>query len=458
MTRKRLIEQPLSHFGTDGIRGRYGSSAPNYGIAFRAGVAAAAVSRERLGQGSPRLVVGRDARRSGAALLAAVSAGFRSLGGAVFDLGVAPTPCVAYATRVFAADVGCSLTASHNPAADNGIKFFDSSGVKPSEEIERALDEAVEAAAKDLAGSQEAEAEASAVLCGRYEAAIADYFPARFLEGARVALDCANGALHEMAPRLYQELGAEVSLLGVSPDGQNINDGVGSECPAALRSILPGGGFDFAFAFDGDGDRVVAFDGSGEKLPGEALLAAFALDAKSRNALPADTLVTTVQSNLGLDAALRSAGIAVVRTSVGDKHIARMMREKGFSLGGEESGHLIVGDFAVTGDGLLASLALCEIALRKAARIEELATCYRPFPQASAALRVQEKRPLEDCPAISACRLDLERRLGEEGRLLIRYSGTEPKLRLLVEAGSEGLARACLQELLEAARRDLAQA
>lgn len=446
----------LTYFGTDGIRGPYGSDTLNDAIAFRAGRAAVQVAKEKLGVEAPTIVVGRDTRASGMKLLQAFAKGVRAAGGDILDLGVAPTPCVAYAVRNSDAHLACSITASHNPARDNGIKFFQSEGVKPSEDLEQALDDAVGAASADGADGPDLEdLHFAAELKNAYEQAVIAFFPEGLLKGKRIALDCANGAMCEIAPNVFRALGAEVHVVASEPDGSNINDGVGSEHPESLRSLYSSGTYDLGFAFDGDGDRVIILDENGLRLPGEALLAALAIDAHERDELPQATLVTTIQSNLGLDAALRELGISVARTDVGDKHIARLMLAEGFSVGGEESGHLVLGGFAVTGDGLFAAVKLSEVVARNAKTIAELTRAYQAFPQSSKAFKVAAKPPLEECSTIAECMRDLERVLGKDGRLLVRYSGTEAKIRLLVEARDQETVDAAMTRLVASVEADL---
>lgn len=446
----------LKHFGTDGIRGQYGSAVLNDGIAFCAGKAAVRVAREKLSVAVPQIVVGRDTRASGVALLKAFAAGVASEGGKLIDLGVAPTPCVAFAARCSEAILACSLTASHNPACDNGIKFFEGSGVKPSEELEQYLDDAVgQVSAGDFDPSADAPVIDGRDLRLQYQAAVVSAFPQDLLAGKRVAMDCAHGAMSQIAPAVFRELGAVLQVVGDKPDGTNINDGVGSECPESLGSLYSSGDYDYGFAFDGDGDRLVMFDEKGDKVDGEALLAALAIDAKQRAELPADTLVTTVQSNLGLDAALKEEGIKTERTDVGDKHIARLMLRTGYLLGGEESGHLVIGKFAITGDGLVAAVAMAEVVARASAKVSSLTSVYAAFPQVSKAFKIAKKTPLSDCKTISSCIEKLDSELGEDGRLLVRYSGTEPKIRLLVEARTNDTVQAAFEELREAVEADL---
>ncbi|MBK1878648.1 hypothetical protein [Pelagicoccus mobilis] len=441
----------LKFFGTDGIRGLYGGETLNDEIAFRAGKAAVRAARELQNVVAPKVVVGRDTRESGEKLLQAFAKGVSLEGGTVVDLGVAPTPCVAFAARQSDAALACSITASHNPACDNGIKFFEGTGVKPSEALEQALDDFVgEATLDGMADAGSVRLEEGTALRQQYSDAVASHFPAGMLEGKRVALDCANGAMFEIAPKVFKALGAHITVVGDAPDGSNINANVGSEHPESMAAMYTDAEYDLGFAFDGDGDRLVVFDKSGEPIDGEAVLAILAIAAKNAGTLHEDTLVTTVQSNLGLDAALRERGIKVERTDVGDKHIARLMLKEGYTLGGEESGHLVYGDFAVTGDGLVSALAVSEIEVRGG--VENV---YSAYPKSSKALRVADKPPFESCPEITACINRLTEELGEEGRLLVRYSGTEPKIRLLVEARTATVVAASMEVLQTAVEKDL---
>lgn len=446
----------LKFFGTDGIRGAYGSAALNDNLAYRAGVAAVRVAREAFSAETPIVLVGRDTRASGVSLVEAIARGVSKEGGQVIDLGIAPTPCVAFAAKKSPAHFAISVTASHNPAADNGIKFFTGEGVKLSEWLEQSLDDAIGAVAESVADEGSVcQIVSSPELVADYVQAIEASFEAGFLSGKRIAIDCANGAMSQIAPALFRSLGAELTVVADTPDGSNINAGVGSEHPEALLAMLTKDRYHFAFAFDGDGDRVIAFDENGKKVPGEALLALLATDAKSRGSLEGDVLVTTVQSNLGLEAALKPQGVSVIRTDVGDKHIVRSMLANGYSVGGEESGHVVLGRFAVTGDGLFAALALAELVVNGSECLSERAAIYRAFPQESVAIRVEEKVPLERCERIQACIEKVESDLGEDGRLLVRYSGTEPKIRLLVEAVDAERVAEAMGSLKEAVAADL---
>ena len=445
----------LKYFGTDGIRGEYGGPSLNDGIAFRAGVAIARLLKKQHEIEAPLMVVGRDTRASGLNLIAALGAGFRSEGGAIESIGVAPTPAIAKVVELGNALAGCAITASHNPSKDNGIKFFQFNGTKPSESFELDLDRSVGEVATpketDFPAIEDGFTEKTELYVSRVRGA----FAPGLLLGKRIALDCANGALSSIATGVFESLGAEVDTVGCSPNGSNINDGVGSECPQSMAEMYTAHQYDMAFSFDGDGDRMVAFDHKGAKLSGEAVLGLLAIRFKELRKLRDDTLVTTLQSNLGLDSALSDYGISVERVNIGDKFVSRLMIAKGFSLGGEESGHVVIGDFSMTGDGLFSALCVARTVVEKSDSLADLASFYGAFPQETRAIAVASKKPLDECPNIRATMQDLEKMFGDDGRLLVRYSGTEPKIRLLVEAKTIDIASKSIGKLEEAVRKDL---
>ncbi len=445
----------LKYFGTDGIRGEYGGSDLNDEIAYRAGAALAKLVKDHHETDTPVLIAGRDTRASGVKLLAALAAGFGSEGGRVESIGVAPTPAIAKVVALGDAVAGCAITASHNPCSDNGLKFFCKDGRKPSESFEKELDDAVGKAVAAQPGSNGQVDVSESEKATQYIGLVRRSFPADLLAGKRIALDCANGALSGVATDVFRALGAEVDSVGCDPDGSNINDGVGSEYPQSLKALYETGRYDMGFAFDGDGDRVIAFDQRGQKIAGEATIGLLALHAKEKGELAANTLVTTAQSNLGLDAALAERGVSVRRVDIGDKFVSRLMVAEGFFVGGEESGHVIVGSFSMTGDGLYAALKIAEASVESNRTLEDLASFYKAFPQEKRAIRVASKPPIEECPNVTEVAAQLESEFGDEGRLLIRYSGTEPKIRLLVEAKTAALAADAIERLEKAVSKDL---
>lgn len=433
------------YFGTDGVRGPYGGPLINESFAARLGyAAAAAVARPG------RVLIGRDTRGSGAALEAAVARGLRAGGLEPVSLGVTPTPAVARAVRSAGAVLGVVITASHNPAADNGLKFFGPDGCKLTDEEERRIEQLLPAAVGAAPGALP-ELDAG----GPYRAAAGAVLPAGALAGWRLVLDTANGATCATSPAVLRALGAEVLGLGDAPDGTNINAGVGSEHPASLAARVRATGARLGVAHDGDGDRCVVCDELGQVLEGDEVLTLLGTHALARGTLVNRTLVVTVQSNLGVDAALVAAGGRVVRTAVGDRYVSEALRREGATLGGESSGHVIFSEISPTGDGLVAALKVMEVMLATGQPLSQLRRVLRKFPQRTAALRVREKRPLDSLPGLVATIQALETELGATGRVLVRYSGTESKLRLLIEGPSESAVQDGLARLEAAARAEL---
>ena len=433
------------YFGTDGVRGPYGGPVINESFAARLGAAAG-----RWIGGSGRVVIGRDTRASGESLAAAVARGLASAGLTPVLLGAAPTPAVARAVRTQGAVLGVVITASHNPACDNGIKFFSRTGVKLTDEDEAAIEQALPA---DVPASTATFA--SADVLPDYMAATGAILPANALRGWKIVLDTANGATCATSPAVLRALGAEVIGLGDSPDGKNINAGVGSEHPGPLAQRVREVGARLGIAHDGDGDRCILCDERGEVLDGDEILTILATHAHRQGKLAAQTLVITVQSNLGVDAALGALGGRVARTDVGDRYVIERMFATGATLGGESSGHIICSEISPTGDGLVAALKTIEVMLATGRPLSELRGALAKFPQRSLALKVREKRPLETLPTLPRAIEALERELGSQGRVLVRYSGTEAKLRLLVEGPTDAAVQAGLARLEAATRSDL---
>jgi phosphoglucosamine mutase len=442
------------YFGTDGVRGPYGGPVMNESFAERLGVAAGRFASRisHHGGGVQRVLIGRDTRASGESLLSAFAAGLASVGVDAISLGVLPTPAVAAAVVRERAVLGVMITASHNPAADNGIKFFASSGMK--------LTDAQEAEIEQLLPAEKPEALQRRSLLGTeglatYLEKVRRILPARALAGWQLVLDTANGATCTTSPLILRELGAQVELIGGSPNGDNINDGVGSEHPEKLAARVRASGARLGIAHDGDGDRCILCDERGGVLDGDEILAILATHALGRGTLAARTLVVTVQSNLGVDAAIRAAGGRVVRTAVGDRYVLEGMLLERATLGGESSGHVICSDIAPTGDGLVAALKVIEVMLATGRPLSELRTVLKKFPQGSLNLKVREKRELARLPHLPLAIEALEKELGQNGRVLVRYSGTEAKLRLLVEGPTAEVVRAGLARLESMARADL---
>lgn len=437
------------YFGTDGVRGPFGGPVVNE--AFFARLAAAAVRWVRQSDvDAPTVLIGRDPRASGAALEAAAVGGLVSAGATVTSLGILPTPAVARAVRTTGADLGVVITASHNPAADNGIKFFGRGGLKLSD----ADESIIESLLQDEVPANASAARESAAVDHYVEAAFAQ-LPAGALQDWRIVVDTANGATTRTTPVVLRKLGAEVLAISDRPDGVNINDGVGSEYPEKLAALVHKRGARLGIAHDGDGDRCILCDELGEVLDGDEILTLLAVDALQRGALVNQTLVVTIQSNLGVDAAVKAAGGRTLRTNVGDRYVIERMRAEGAMLGGESSGHIVCADVSPTGDGLVAALRVIAVMLRTGKPLSQLRQVLQKFPQRTSALKVREKRPLASCASLSAAVAEIVNALGERGRVLVRYSGTEAKLRLLVEGPDEATTGAAITALETAARADL---
>lgn len=439
------------YFGTDGVRGPYGGPLINEEFAARLGFAVAAWLKKK-----GRVLIGRDTRFSGVALAAAIARGLRAGGAEPVSLGVVPTPAVSRAVRAEGAPLGVVITASHNPAEDNGIKFFGAGGMKLTDEEEEQIEWLLPAAGlvrtwPETAGENLTKAAAS------YIAAAQALLPAGSLAGWRIVLDTANGATSATSPAVLRALGAEVIGIGDAPDGQNINANVGSEHPEPLAARVRREGARLGIAHDGDGDRCVLCDEHGDVLDGDEILALLATHALACGRLVKNTLVVTVQSNLAVDAALAAAGGRVVRTAVGDRYVIERMLAEGATLGGESSGHVICAEVSPTGDGLVAALKVIEVMLATRKPLSELRRGLKKFPQLSATLTVREKRPLESLVGLPAAIKAVESELGARGRVLVRYSGTEPKLRLLVEGEDGARVRVALDRLLAAARAELGE-
>lgn len=410
--------------------------------------------RERGAAAGSVVVLGRDTRGSGPELEAAVANGLRAAGLHPVSAGVVPTPAVAMGVRAERAAGGVAITASHNPAEDNGIKFFNEDGLKLSDEDEVLIESILETewglAPSTVPGPVEQRALGAAFV----ERALS-VLPAGALKGWNIALDAANGAASQTSFETLSRLGANVRAIGVSPDGRNINAGVGSQHPEKLQALASEHQARVGIAHDGDADRVVLVDEKGQVVDGDELLAILGVHALRTKRLPHHTLVSTIQSNLGLDAALRAAGGRVERTNVGDRYVAEAMLRGGFAIGGENSGHVICSEFSMSGDGLLAALLTLRVMIETGKPLSELRGWMKRFPQATLNLKVAEKKPLETLPATSATLAALERELAGRGRLLVRYSGTESKLRLLVESDSDAVNAEALARLKAVLSKEL---
>ncbi|WP_421730560.1 phosphoglucosamine mutase [Brevundimonas sp.] len=441
------------YFGTDGIRGRANTSPMTAEVALRVGLAAGKLFMS----GDDRrhlVVIGKDTRLSGYMIEPALVAGFASVGMDVRTLGPIPTPGVAMMTRSMRADLGVMISASHNSFHDNGIKLFGPDGYKLSDEMELKIEAMMDApldqglAAADALGRVKRIDEAPA----RYiEIAKAAFPKALSLQGLRIAIDCANGAGYKVAPTTLYELGAEVCPVGVSPNGTNINAECGSTHPGTLAAAVKEYRADIGIALDGDADRLIVCDEKGQVVDGDQIMAMIGKDWAQRGILKGGGVVATVMSNLGLERAMLAEGLTLERTKVGDRYVMERMRSGGFNLGGEQSGHLILHDYATTGDGLMAALQVLAVLVESGRPMSELARQFEPVPQLLQNVRYSGGKPLDDAQVIAAI-ADGEARLNGSGRLLVRPSGTEKLIRVMAEGDDETLVKAVVSDVVGAVK------
>ena len=445
-------------FGTDGIRGRVGRAPMTPEFVAAAGAAAGKFFVK--GKPGGKVVVARDTRGSGPELEAALAAGLESAGMTVLRVGVMPSGAAAMAAPALGACAGAVLSASHNPAEDNGLKFFHGDGRKLEDaeeeqieaqlEIEHAPRPKTAAGKPDFSGTPEARE--------AYRKKLREGFGAGFsLKGLKILVDAANGAAWQTTPEFLQGWGAEVEAMGNRPDGSNINEGCGSEHPEKLMAAVKARKGWIGLAHDGDADRLVLVDEEGERVDGDEVIAMAAVDALERGTLPGKTVVATVMSNLGLDEAMAAKGGKVKRTPVGDRYVAAAMREGGFTVGGEASGHLLFTDISPAGDGLLSALKILDLMKRKGQPLSQLRQVMKRYPQKLINLKVRHKPAWESVPPLAAAVREMEKFLGRQGRILLRYSGTEPKVRLLVEADEEDKIRKVQERLVPVLREHLGE-
>ena len=437
------------YFGTDGIRGEFGGFLINPAFFRRIGYALGRYLKESGGSRTSKVVIGRDTRASGEVLENAICEGLCNFNIELLRTGELPTPALAFAVIESRASLGIVITASHNLAADNGVKLFCDKGIKLDNASEESLESLIDA-------SPESESNPEGFTAGdfdgvdRYNNFITSMFPRDCLRGWTIVADTANGSAVYTTPVVLRNFGANVITLGDSPDGANINAGVGSEHPQLLAKRVVAEGASLGIAHDGDGDRVLFCDEKGNITSGEEILALLGLHALKAGKLANKTLVTTVLSNLGLDQALEAAGGRVERVDVGDRYIIQRMVETGCNFGGESSGHFIFRDHLTTADGLLAALKVIEIMQQSGMPLSQLRKCMQAFPQATANLAVSEKVPLSELPQLQEIIRRLEDALPGRGRILVRYSGTEPKIRLLVEGEMESAVESTMEALKKA--------
>ena len=435
-------------FGTDGVRGLANGELLTPELALRLAASAAHVLAERDRSHRPVAVVGRDPRASGEMLEAAVLAGLTSAGADAVRVGVLPTPGIAHLVDVLGADLGVMISASHNPMPDNGIKLFAAGGHKLPDAVELAVEEGIDEPGPRATGADIGRVREQPDAAERYCAHLLAATPAP-LRGLRVVVDCAHGAASGVAPSCYRRAGAEVVAVHAAPDGLNINDGVGSTHLGPLSAAVRAHGADLGIAHDGDADRCLAVDASGAEVDGDRIMAVLAVAMREAGELEGDTLVTTVMSNLGLHLAMREAGITVRTTQVGDRYVLEELRAGGYSLGGEQSGHLVLPAYATTGDGLLTALRLMARMVATGASLAELAKIVTPLPQVLENVQVVDKAAVARSDAVRAAVAAAEVELGDAGRVLLRPSGTEQLVRVMVEAPTAEQARATAVRLAE---------
>ncbi len=444
------------YFGTDGIRGSVGDAPITPDFMLKLGWACGRVfAREAGGEGRCTVIIGKDTRVSGYMFESALEAGLVAAGVNVKLLGPMPTPAVALMTRTQAAVAGIVISASHNPFYDNGIKFFSAAGSKLPDEIELAIEAELEQDLTTVRSRDIGKVLRVVDASGRYIEFCKSTVPEGFnLRGMRLAVDCANGATYHIAPSVFSELGADVITIGVDPDGFNINEGVGSTDTSALSALVCERGVDLGIAFDGDGDRVLFVDGAGELVDGDELLYMIAMYRLTAGYGEAG-VVGTLMSNLGLELALKAEGLEFVRAQVGDRYVKERMEAEGWFLGGESSGHIICSDVTTTGDGIVAALQVL-IALKDSGQsLAEFRSGMKKFPQRMINVTVAGKVNLEDYPAVAASVARVEGQLGERGRVLLRPSGTEPKIRVMVEGEEASEVDALCAELAADVEREL---
>ncbi len=442
------------YFGTDGIRGRVGDHPINAAFMLQLGWAVGRV----LGQGRcARVVIGKDTRISGYMFESALEAGLSAAGIDVRLLGPMPTPAIAYLTRTLHACAGIVISASHNPHYDNGIKFFSAEGTKLPDEIEAAIEQQLNETLVTVPSERLGKAERVDDARGRYIEYCKSTFPMRSsLQGLKIVVDCANGATYQVAPSVLKELGAEVVKIGVQPDGLNINDNCGSTAPEGLRLRVLEERADLGIALDGDGDRVLMIDHSGELVDGDELLYVIAR-ARHANGKLKGPVVGTLMSNLGLELALKAEGIDLLRAKVGDRYVLEMMQANDSILGGESSGHIICLDRTTTGDGIVSALQVLAAMVQTGASLLSLRQGMSKFPQRMINVPLAERVDVDAIPAVQQAVREAEARLGDKGRVLLRPSGTEPLIRVMVEGEDGALVRELAQSLADTVAQAVAR-
>lgn len=441
------------YFGTDGIRGRANSFPMTAQIALKVAMATAhALQRRKPAcDRTNRVVIGKDTRLSGYLFEDAMCAGFVSMGLNVIQVGPIPTPGIALLTHSMRADIGVMISASHNPFQDNGIKLFGPDGYKLDDALELEIEALMDQDFDDKLAPPEKCGKASRLddALGRYVEHVKSSFPkGESLAGLKIIVDCANGAAYKVAPQILWELEAEVISIGVEPNGRNINDGYGATATQNLQARVVAEGADIGIALDGDADRLIIVDETGKRIDGDQLMAALAIALKKQGTLAGDTLVATVMSNLGMERLLETHGITTLRAQVGDRHVMEIMRQGGYTLGGEQSGHIIMTEYGTTGDGLLAALQILSILKQSGQKASEILNLFTPFPQLLQNVTYAGASPLE-ADAVQSAIQSAEKTLTGDGRILVRASGTEPLIRVMAEGQDQALIEKTVTDLCD---------
>ena len=446
-------------FGTDGVRGVANIEPMTTEMAMQLGRAAAFVFKDGGGSRRHRIVIGKDTRLSGYMIENALVAGICSMGVDVLLVGPLPTPGIAFITSSMRADAGVVISASHNLYQDNGIKFFSSSGYKLPDELELKIEDLIiNNRLNELRPIADEVGKAYRIsdAIGRYVVSLKDTFPKDLdLQGVRIVLDCAHGAGYKVAPAVFTELGAEVIAIGVDPNGMNINDGCGSMHPEVMAEKVCEYRADLGIALDGDADRVIFVDENGIEVDGDHIMALCGTELIKVGKLKKKTVVATVMSNMGLEIAMKKVGGKVIRTAVGDRYVVEEMLKGGYNLGGEQSGHMIFHDHSTTGDGILSALQVLSIIQRSGKKLSELAQVMTSLPQILVNVRVREKADLKEIAPIKKIIAEVESELGDKGRVLVRYSGTEPLLRVMIEGENQSRIETLANQVAEAVRKHL---
>ncbi len=438
------------YFGTDGIRGIANSAPMTAGMALQVAMATAHVLRETSGSSMDRVVIGKDTRLSGYMLEQAMAAGFVAMGMDVIRTGPIPTPAVARLTTTLRADMGVMISASHNPYQDNGIKLFGADGYKLSDDIEKKIETMIDQDMEQFLPAPDHIGKARQMddSAGRYIEYIKRSFPkGKTLGGMKVVVDCAHGAAYKVAPQILWELEADVVAIGNAPNGRNINDACGATATESLQKRVVEEKADIGIALDGDADRLIVIDEKGNKVDGDQLMGLLAITKKAQGFLQGG-IVATVMSNLGLERFFEEQNIAFTRTPVGDRYVVEEMRKSGFNIGGEQSGHIILGDFGTTGDGLLAALQVLAVVSESDKPASEVCHVFTPLPQLLKNVEYQGATPLENAEVLSAIK-GAEETLKGSGRLLVRASGTEPLIRVMAEGDNDALVQSVVNDLCD---------